>query len=156
MDINDLVGGYLEAVELEQSNQDLMDANYLNNNRDTETLDWLDDLAKEYEAKAEQEEKVKAEKKDTGKPRMSLVPQAATREIAKVMTFGAKKYGPHNWKRGFDWSRLLDAALRHLNSFAQKEDLDDETGLSHLAHAGCEVMMLLESVLKGLGTDDRG
>lgn len=94
-------------------------------------------------------------KQDSGKPRMSLVPPIALAEVAKVMTFGAQKYGPHNWEYGMEWSRLLDAALRHLNAFNRNEDLDLESGLSHLAHAACEVLMLLEYTQKRRGLDDR-
>ena len=71
------------------------------------------------------------------------------------MTFGAKKYDSHNWRRGFKWSRLLGAALRHILAFMGGQDKDPETNLSHLAHAACCIMFLLEHEAKGLGEDDR-
>ena len=87
-----------------------------------------------------------AVKHDIDKPRMSLVPTLALIEIAKVMTYGAKKYDSYNWAKGFDWTRLLDASMRHLMAFNKGEDNDQETGYSHLAHAACCVMMLYDTV----------
>jgi hypothetical protein len=79
----------------------------------------------------------------------------AFNEIGKVLTFGSKKYGDHNWRKGFKWSRLLGAALRHLMAFLGGEDKDPESGLSHLAHAGCCVVFLLEHEVKHKALDDR-
>lgn len=96
-----------------------------------------------------------ATKLDYGKPRMDLLSRSALEEISKVLGFGATKYGPNDWKRGMDWSRLYGAALRHLTAHMDGEDLDPESGLSHLAHLGCCVMFLLEYERKGVGQDDR-
>lgn len=94
-------------------------------------------------------------KLDTGKPMMGLVPSAALMEVAKVMTFGAEKYTPNNWRGGFDYSRLYDAGLRHIHQYIDGEDKDPESKLSHIAHAACCMLMLLEHELKGYGDDDR-
>jgi hypothetical protein len=92
---------------------------------------------------------------DFGKPPMSLVPTEAIREVAKVLDYGAKKYDPWNWKKGMKWSRLQDAALRHQYAWAEGENKDLETGLSHLAHSICCLMFLLTYEILGLGQDDR-
>lgn len=89
-------------------------------------------------------EKVRAIKFDTGKPPMSLLSRTALEEITKVLEFGRNKYAADNWRQGFEWRRVLDAALRHLLAFSDGEDKDPESGLSHLAHLGCCVMFLLE------------
>lgn len=94
-------------------------------------------------------------KADGDKIRTDLLPVGPMLAIAEVLTFGAKKYADHNWRKGFKWSRLLGAAMRHLFSFLRGEDKDPETGLSHLAHLGCCVMFLLEHEQRGLGEDDR-
>lgn len=75
-------------------------------------------------------------------------------EVAKVMTFGAKKYNAHNWRGGFKYSRLIAAILRHVFAYNSGEKLDPETGLSHLAHAACGIMFLLEFEKTGAGEDD--
>ncbi len=94
-------------------------------------------------------------KHDAGKPRMSLIPRAALEAEAAVMGFGATKYGVAQWKNGFDYSRLLDAALRHIVAFADGEDNDAESNINHLAHARANLAMLLHQVQHGTGKDDR-
>jgi hypothetical protein len=69
--------------------------------------------------------------------------------------FQVERDGRDNWRRGMKWRRLIGAALRHLLAFSRGEDLDPETGLSHLAHLGCCTTFLLEYQLTGNGTDDR-
>lgn len=96
-----------------------------------------------------------AVKFDAGKPPLCLISRTALLEEAKVMQFGVEKYGTHNWRGGMDFSRLMDAALRHVYAFADGEDLDKESGLSHLAHARCCLAFLLEYQGKKIGTDDR-
>jgi hypothetical protein len=54
-----------------------------------------------------------------------------------------------------NWSRYYGAALRHLNKWNSGVDVDDESGLPHLAHAGCCIAFLLASQISGHGTDDR-
>jgi hypothetical protein len=76
-------------------------------------------------------------------------------EIAKVLDHGAKKYSAHNWRGGFVWSRIASAILRHLFAWLTGEDKDPESGLSHLAHAGCGIMFLLTFQLTKTGKDDR-
>lgn len=94
-------------------------------------------------------------KHDAGKPPISLISRVALEEEARVMAYGATKYAAHNWRGGMNYSRLLDAALRHVLAFADGEDKDSETGLSHLAHARCCLAFLSEYEVKKLGTDDR-
>lgn len=96
-----------------------------------------------------------ARKDDAGKARLDLLPFEALDEVGKVLEFGARKYAAHNWRAGFQWSRPQAAMLRHMFAFARGEDNDPETGLSHLAHAACNVLFLLTSVLEKSGVDDR-
>lgn len=94
-------------------------------------------------------------KHDQGKAPMSLLDRHALEQIAAVLGFGAKKYAAHNWRGGIAYSRLLDAALRHLMAFADGEDLDPESGLPHVAHAGCCIMFLLGMMNTRADLDDR-
>ena len=75
---------------------------------------------------------------------MSLLSSYAIEQAAHVLGYGAEKYSDDNWRDGFTYRRLLDAALRHIFAFNDGEDNDPETGYSHLAHALCCLMMLLE------------
>lgn len=82
---------------------------------------------------------------DTDKPMMGLIPPLAEEALARVLTFGAKKYAPDNWRKVEDKERrYMDAMLRHLNAHRRGEKEDPETGESHLAHAACCVMFMLE------------
>lgn len=94
-------------------------------------------------------------KHDEEKIRMDCFPSEAIEEISKVLTFGAKKYDDWNWAKGFKWSRLLGALLRHVFAWARGEDKDSETGLSHLAHAGCCIVFLLYHEKYHRNLDDR-
>lgn len=94
-------------------------------------------------------------KHDSGKPPMSLLSRTALEEISKVLEFGANKYAADNWRKGFKWRRTLDAAMRHLTAFMDGEDVDPESGLSHLAHLGCNIMFLLEFQKTHPELDDR-
>ena len=94
-------------------------------------------------------------KHDDSKPMMALLPFDALQEVSKVLTHGANKYSPHNWRKGFEWSRLVSALLRHLTAWMSGEDRDPETGELHTAHMACCVLFLIEHQLKGYGKDDR-
>jgi len=94
-------------------------------------------------------------KHDQEKPDMSLLSGIAMTKIAEVMSFGKKKYSAHNWRGGFAWGRPLAASLRHIFAYISGEDKDPETGLSHLAHASCCLMFLLEFEETHKELDDR-
>jgi ribosomal protein L32 len=98
-----------------------------------------------------------AKKQDDGKPTPELLPFAALIEVSSVLMYGATKYRPHDWRKGLLWSRLLGAALRHLFAWGAGENKDPETGRSHLAHACCCVLFLLDYEMTGgyADLDDR-
>ena len=95
-------------------------------------------------------------KDDQEKNRLELLPPRALERIGEVFTFGAKKYDDRNWELGIKYSRVFGALLRHLWAWWRGEGLDPESGMSHLAHAGCCLLMLLEfEALKYDDLDDR-
>lgn len=94
-------------------------------------------------------------KHDGDKPPMNLLSREALEQTAMVMAFGKEKYAAHNWRKGFAWSRPLSAAIRHIMAFNDGEDKDPESGLSHLAHAACCIMFLLEFEKTHKHLDDR-
>ncbi len=83
-----------------------------------------------------------AKKADGGKLRYDLYSPKALRGTVKILTFGAEKYGDRNWEAGFPWSRCYAALQRHLQAWWDGEDLDKESGESHLSHAACCLMFL--------------
>lgn len=75
---------------------------------------------------------------DQDKDRWDLLPMDVVEDVVKVMTFGARKYGPNNWQQVENGrERYYAALLRHINAWRRGEAVDPETGLPHLAHAAC-------------------
>jgi len=79
---------------------------------------------------------------DSDKPNVSLVDPSALLGLAKVLTFGAKKYSANNWRKGLEFSRVHSALMRHLLAIQQGEVTDPESGLPHIDHIGCCWMFL--------------
>lgn len=94
-------------------------------------------------------------KHDIGKPMMGLISGVFLVGLAKVLTFGARKYAAHNWRKGIALSRAYDALQRHMVAFWDGEDLDQESGLPHLDHAACELMFIRETWERRKDLDDR-
>lgn len=120
--------------------------------------DWQKEVESQFPSEEERAEFVRSviqdsasnpgRKDDAGKPAMRLVPPRAILEVARVLEFGSRKYSPENWRRVPELQdRYLDAALRHVNAHQRGEILDGETGLSHLAHATCCLLFILEDGL---------
>lgn len=79
---------------------------------------------------------------DGDKVRYDLITPEFLADVAKVLTFGAKKYKPNNWRNNTDLDRYFGAAMRHMEAARSGELLDSETGLPHLAHATANMMFL--------------
>lgn len=94
-------------------------------------------------------------KYDEGKLLWHLLPLWATRAVIQVLMHGAAKYREWNWAEGGDYSRLYNAAMRHLTAWWDGEDLDPDSGLNHLGHAACCVLFLLELQLRDIPEDNR-
>lgn len=75
--------------------------------------------------------------------RHGLLPRKGLAAIARVFGFGAQKYQDHNWRRGYEWDKSIDALQRHIDAFVDGETLDEESGEPHLAHAGFHILVLL-------------
>ena len=83
-------------------------------------------------------------KDDDGKPRWDLLPFAEIEEVVKVLTYGARRYGDHNWRQVENArDRYLAAALRHIVTHRQGARLDDESGMPHLAHAIASLLFIM-------------
>lgn len=96
-------------------------------------------------------------KDDNGKLRYDLLPISAVEEIVKVLTFGAGKYADDNWQvvPGLE-SRYYAALQRHLTAWRKGEMIDADSGLPHLAHAGCCLLFILSKQVgfdRSLGED---
>ena len=87
---------------------------------------------------------------------LGLVPPYAMEQTAWVHKLGADKYGPWNWREtGVCASTYVNAILRHLNAWRDGEDLDPESGISHLAHVACSANILMDAEYCDKLQDDR-
>lgn len=87
---------------------------------------------------------------DQEKPNIAIIFDfpLALAEVARVFMYGAKKYDRGNWSLVDDKERYESASLRHQMSSHNNEDIDDESGLQHMAHSICCQMILLELKLR--------
>lgn len=106
---------------------------------------------------------------DTGKPQLELISPIAMVGLAGILTFGAKKYAPNNWRKGMNWSRCIGSLKRHLARFEMGEDYDfdpecegcknnnclNHTGLLHIDQIQCNAMFLSEYARTHKELDDR-
>lgn len=84
-------------------------------------------------------------KADAGKLQISLVPTQFIRDVAKVRMYGNEKYhSPANWVT-VEKQRYIDALLRHILQYVDNNNaVDDESGLTALSHAACNIAFLCE------------
>lgn len=93
---------------------------------------------------------------DGGKLQYGLLPPNALEATVDILTFGAEKYEPDNWKWVPDAKRrYFDALQRHLWAWKKGEQNDQETGKNHLAHALCCLMFLYEHDTIDFSNDDK-
>jgi hypothetical protein len=90
-----------------------------------------------------------ATKNVTDKPltaRLSLLEEEFLMEMAKVGDFGCRKYAEEDWRDNpaVMVKARVDSLRRHVAKFSSSSysDLDDDTAISHLAHAAYNCMML--------------
>ncbi|AZF98671.1 hypothetical protein SEA_RIOVINA_47 [Arthrobacter phage Riovina] len=82
--------------------------------------------------------------KGTKEARFDLIPTGALTEVAVHFGRGAQKYVPHNWRKGYEFSKGYAALQRHANAWWGGEDLDPEMQTSHLAAVAFHALALLE------------
>ena len=87
---------------------------------------------------------------------LSTVSAPVLLEIGLGMAEGAIKYGRHNYRTiGVRASVYYDAAMRHLMSWWEGEDLDPDSGLSHISKCIASLVVLRDAMIMSKMTDDR-
>jgi hypothetical protein len=87
---------------------------------------------------------------------LGLIPPYAMEQTAWAHKHGAEKYGPFNWRdTKVCASTYINAMMRHLNAWRDGENLDPESGISHLAHIACSCNILMDADYCGTLMDDR-
>jgi Domain of unknown function (DUF5664) len=92
---------------------------------------------------------------DAGKPPIHMVPPECIEALALHYGVGAKKYAEYNWAKGMLWTRCYDSLMRHALAWMRGEDIDKETGTSHLICVAWNALTLFWYQLKNVGVDDR-
>lgn len=92
----------------------------------------------------------------TRKAPMSTVPANVLAEIGVAMLEGASKYGRHNYRvAGVRASVYYDGVLRHLMAWWEGEDIDPDSGMSHIVKAITSLVVLRDAMHQSMWTDDR-
>lgn len=88
---------------------------------------------------------------------MSCLPWRVLWHVGLAMMEGALKYGRHNYRAaGCRASVYFDATVsRHLGAWWEGEDIDPDSGRSHIDKAIASLMVLRDSMLQGNWIDDR-
>jgi hypothetical protein len=113
-------------------------------------------MGKQTQAKKESKEINPKDAVGIKKVPMSVVPAPVLAEIGLAMMEGARKYGRHNYRvAGVRASVYYDAAMRHLMAWYEGEDVDPDSGLSHVSKALACLTVIRDSMLIGNWKDDR-
>jgi hypothetical protein len=87
--------------------------------------------------------------------RFDLIPAGPLQALAEHFGRGARKYADRNWEKGYAWALSFAAMMRHAWTWWDGEDIDPETGSSHLTAVAWHSFALQEFQARGLGTDTR-
>ena len=87
-------------------------------------------------------------KQDLGKLRYDLLPFDAVDEVVGVLTYGIKKYPKpeENWRVNSsqeDIKRYEAALLRHMSEYMQGNEIDEESGLPHIAQVATNALFII-------------
>lgn len=86
----------------------------------------------------------------------TTVPLTVVWELGVALLEGARKYGRHNYRVApVRASVYIDAAKGHLDCWWEGEDIDDESGLSHITKAMASLTVLRDAMVQKKMVDDR-
>jgi hypothetical protein len=84
------------------------------------------------------------------------IPFTVLWELGVAMLEGARKYGRHNYRvAGVRGSVYIDAAKGHLDCWWEGEDIDPDSGLSHITKAIASLVVLRDAMIQDKFVDDR-
>ena len=84
------------------------------------------------------------------------IPMTVLWEVGVGMLEGAMKYRRHNYRvAGVRASVYVDAAMGHIMQWWEGEDVDKDSGLSHVTKAICSLVVLRDAMIQDMLNDDR-
>ena len=96
--------------------------------------DWFEQVCDDEKKICDDKKLESALRYNTGKPKWSLVHMHSLVPMIRVLEYGALKYEPFNWQKPMKRDELLDSMQRHLAALIDGNELDDESGLTHIGH----------------------
>jgi hypothetical protein len=90
------------------------------------------------------------------KPQLQLIPPVFEEELADVLSLGADKYGPWNWRENkVEIMTYLGAMKRHINAVISGQNDDSESQRHHLAHVAAGCAIVIDAKEQGTLIDNR-
>jgi hypothetical protein len=87
---------------------------------------------------------------------LELVPPVAKAKLAEALADGARKYGAYNWReKAVSNMVYLGAAQRHIDAYLDGEEVAEDSGVHHLAHAMACFAIVLDAEACGACEDTR-
>ena len=80
------------------------------------------------------ENKEQADRFNFKKPKWSQVDFKSLEPMVAVLEYGELKYSKKNWMKGLPATEVIESLLRHTFALLEGEELDKESGLSHIGH----------------------
>ncbi len=108
-----------------------------------------------------QDNEIRSVDPDTGaekgvkQARYDLIPAHALEALAEHYGRGTRKYADRNWETGYAWGKSFAALMRHAWAWWRGEDIDAETGSSHMTAVAWHALALYTFQQRNKGTDDR-
>jgi len=111
---------------------------FYNGTPDLKNVELLKKLTAEQLAAIQNPEQ--AARFNEGKLQWSYIHFKSLEPMVRVLEFGAIKYAPKNWMKRMDTTKILESMQRHLAALFDGEEVDSETGISHMGHIQSNAM----------------
>lgn len=90
------------------------------------------------------------------KPGIGNVPASVLQELGPAMDEGAEKYGRYNWRdTSVQAETYYNSTIRHLMQWWEGEDIDPDSGISHVTKAIAGLFVLRDAMIHEKFIDDR-
>ena len=87
---------------------------------------------------------------------LGVVPASLVPFVAPAMAVGANKYGPYNWRaQKVQAMTYVEAAQRHLLAWVDGQEVAEDTGVHHIAHALAGLAILADAIAANNLIDNR-
>ena len=97
--------------------------------------------------------KKKGLRQNKGKLRLDLIPPEFDEILAQILAQGAEKYEDRNWELGLSYMDCVASLRRHLLSWQQGNDVDDESGLHLMGHVAINALFIYAFEMRGMADD---